>query len=890
MNLIKRLRGRLNVDRDLAEELRAHVDARVDELVDAGATREEARQQARRELGNPTVLAERGRDVWRFALVETTWQDLRYACRQLARAPAFATAAIVTLAIGIGANAAIFGLIDALVLRPLPVHDPQALVQLLRVRNGETGTSFTYPQVERLTEHRELFAGVSGFTSDRFQVGPSNAFEATNGAWVSGGFYTTLGLTPFAGRLLESDDDRRGAAPVAVVSYSYWTRRLSRRPDVIGRPLLVDGVPVTIVGISPPGFSGTTIGEPADITLPLGVLPQVQPERAEMIGPGGRWLQVLARPVNGLTAEQVRARLAAVWTDVVTSAFMPTTTAAIRRRMLDERLDIESGATGTSSVRAQYRTPLYLLLTMVGVVLLIACANVANLLLARAVARRREIAVRLAIGAGRARIVRQLLTESACLAALGTAAGIGVAAVVGPLLVGLISTGGQDVVLNLSPDGRVLAFTIAIAAATTLLFGLAPAFRGADASTNVSGALNAGAGRAPRARVGRVLVVVQVALSLLLLIGGGLFVRTLENLRTLDPGFRSEGVLLVRVDATRAGHDRAALRRFNESIVAETERIPGVRSASLSLVPPLLGGGISLDISVDGEPIEGSNGTESDVHIVAPHYFATLGTPVLRGREFTPDDNESAPPVVIVNEAFAKRYMGPGDPLMRRVSVIGFGPLSSKNAQVVGVVKNAVYEHLRDAPPPTVYAPYAQLGDFDVTMEVYAPGMLAPVAAAIRRQVQPKLPPFVPLQMRTMQEQIEGGLVRERVMAVLGTTFGLLALLLAAVGLYGILSYAVARRTNEIGIRIALGATRPEVLSVVLRDAVWMLAIGVALGLPTAWMVSRVAGSLLFGLSPNDPATVAGALTVLLSVGLAASLFPASRASRVDPVVALRQE
>jgi putative ABC transport system permease protein len=891
MNLFDRLRGRWNVDRDLAEELGAHLEARIDELVEVGMTREEARRQARRELGNTAVLAERGRDVWRFAMIEDAWQDLRYAWRQLRCAPAFATAAILTLALGIGANAAIFGVIEALVLRPLPVHDPEQLVQLLRVRNGQTSENFTYPQVQELADHRELFGSLCGFSSDTLHVGPRAALEATRAAWVSGGFYSTLGLAPLAGRLLEPGDDRLGAVPAAVISDSYWRRRLGQRADVIGQVLLVEGIPVIVVGISPPGFSGTTVGDAADLTLPLGVLPQVQPERAEMIGPGGRWLQILTRPASGLSSDQLRARLPAIWTTLVTASFTPRTTPEARQRALAETLDVRSGATGTSGVRAYYRRPLYLLMTMVGVVLLIACANVANLLLARAVVRRREMAVRLAIGAARARIVRQLLTESACLMALGTAAGAGIAAVAGPALVLLISGADRSVTLNLAPDARVLAFTIAISGAATLLFGLAPAFRGSRTSANLADALNASSLRAPRGRVGQGLVMAQVALSLLLLVGAGLFVRTLENLRTLDPGFRADGVLLVQVDATRAGYDRAGLRRFNQSIVALAEGLPGVRSASLSLVPPLLGGGISLTILVDGERIHGVDGSsETEVNIVAPRYFETLGTPVLRGREFTPDDNDSAARVVVVNEAFARRHLGPGNPLGRRVSVMGFGPLSSSNAQVVGVVTDAVYERLRDAPPPTVYAPYAQLGDRNVTVEVYAPGALATVAAALRREVQPKLPATAPLRIRTMNDQIEGDLGRERVLALLGTAFGVLALALAAVGVYGVLAYRVARRTNEIGIRIALGAQRAHVLASVLRDAVGMLTIGVALGLPMVWMTSRVTASFLFGLSPYDPATVAGAAAVLFCVGLAASLFPARRASHVDPVIALRRE
>src|SRR4051812_10094005 len=369
MNLFHRLRGRRHVDEDVNEELRAHLEARVDELVEAGMADEQARRQARRELGNPALLAERSRDVWRFAIAENAWQDLVYAWRQLRRAPAFATAAIVTLALGIGANATIFGLIEAVVLRPLPVRDPDELVQLLRVRNGETSDHFTYPRVQELAEHRELFTGLCGFSSDTLHIGPPSDLEPTRGAWVSGECYTMLGVAPFAGRLLEPADDRVGAVPVAVITYRYWTGRLAQRAEVVGQPLLIEGVPVTVVGISPPGFSGTMVGEPADITLPLGVLPQLQPERAEMIGPGGRWLQILTRPVSGLSMEQLRARLPAIWTNLVTATFTQRTAPKARRRALAETLDVGSGATGTSEVRGHYRTPLYVLMTMVGVVL-----------------------------------------------------------------------------------------------------------------------------------------------------------------------------------------------------------------------------------------------------------------------------------------------------------------------------------------------------------------------------------------------------------------------------------------------------------------------------------------------------------------------------------------
>jgi putative ABC transport system permease protein len=875
-------------ERELDDELRAFLETAVEEKVRAGLGREEATRAARMELGSVTAVKDRVRDVGWESVLDNVGQDLRHAIRSLRKSPGFAAVAIVTLALGIGANTGIFALIEVLLLRSLPVRDPQELIVLLRVQGSQSGGAFSYPQVRHLADQDEIFRGLCGFSGDTFHVGPPEALEPVGGAWVSGGYYRTLGLVPVAGRLLGPDDDRPGASPSAVITDNYWTRKFGRDPAAIGRPLLIEGVPVPIVGVSPPGFIGAIVGEAADVTVALSVLPHLQPERPFMLGPGARWLKVLARPREGLSHDELKARLAVVWAQGLSATVSTSLPPDARARALSSTLDLRAGATGSSNLRSQFRQPLLVLMVVVGLVLVIACVNVANLLLARATARQREMAVRLALGASRRRIVRQLLTESALLAVAGTGLGIVVAYFGSRVLVNLISSGqgvptaSEAIVLDLAPNWNVLAFTTLLTVSTTLFFGLAPAFRATVVEPNA--AMNASSNRVvgSRGRVALVLVTAQVSISLLLLIGAGLFVHTLWNLRTLDRGFRHEGVLLVDLDARRAGYDGPRLQAFNREVLAMAERLPGVTAASLSSVTPLMGGGMIMPIAVNGQPA----GTE-ELHFnqVAPRYFETLGTPFVLGHDFTIRDDATAPGVAIVNEAFVRQYMPTGSPLGQRVSVVG----SRDERQVVGVVKDAVYESLRQAPPPTVYVPYVQSNGGAVALEVFAAGSVAQVASAIRAEVQPKLA-GKPMKMRTLTARLETSLVQERLMAALASAFGLLALVLASVGLYGVLAYTVVRRTNEIGIRIALGAARSQVLALVLSSAIRMIVLGIAFGLSAAWAASRVVSSMLFGLTANDPTTIAGALIVLLATGLLAAYLPARRATRIEPLAALRCE
>jgi putative ABC transport system permease protein len=549
--------------------------------------------------------------------------------------------------------------------------------------------------------------------------------------------------------------------------------------------------------------------------------------------------------------------------------------------------DLTAGGAGYTDLRRQFQRPLLVLMAVVTLLLLIACANVANLLLARAAARSREIAVRLAIGAGRARIVRQLLTEGLLLSIMGAAAGVLLAWAGSHMLVDLLSSGlTPGVALDVKPDRLVLAFTGAVACATGILFGMAPAFRGTAAGP--AAALREKIAIS-RSRLGPMLVAGQISLALLLLIGGGLFVQTLKNLHRVDAGFRGDGVLVVNADGAREGYRGTGAAAFYEGLLQQLERLPGVKSASYSLITPLAGGGISFGVSVNGRPVSAQ---ETYFNSVSRRYFETMGTPVALGREFTERDTADAPRVAIVNQAFARRYMPAESPLGQSLTVRSYPrPLEF---EVVGVVKDAIYESLRAAAPPTVYCPVIQREGmrntgFGVVFEAHVAGSPAQTAEVLRSTIQPTLPGSA-VEVHALSEQIERALVQERMMATLATAFGILGLVLAAVGLYGLLGYTVARRTNEIGIRMALGAMRQEVLWMVIRHALVLLGIGVACGIPAAWAASRLVSSMLFGLTATDPLTIGAAIAVLCATSLLAGLAPAWRASRVDPMVALRHE
>ena len=858
-------------ERDLERELRSHLEAESDE-------RQGDVHAARRALGNLAQVKEDVREAWGWTWLERLVLDLRYALRTMRHSPGFTATAVLSLALGIGANTAIFSLIDALMLRWLPVRDPQELVQLTAaVRNQPPSASLSYPVIRELAAQHDIFSGVFGFASAIFYSGPPNATERTTGAWVTGEFYETLGLTPVAGRLLTREDDDPGAPPAAVITEGYWERKFGRDPGVIGQTMLLENVPVTIVGVSPPGFNGTTIGWIADVSLPVGVAPQLLPDGASRLTNTARWLRVIARPKSGVSRAQAQARLSVAWPRILEAAIPSGQPYA--RQMAGSQIEVAPGGTGWTYIRTQFQKPLLVLMALVGVVLLIACANVANLLLSRAASRQREIAVRLAIGAGRGRVIRQLLTESSLLAFFGAAIG-SVLALYGSRFLANMFISGQaaETSLDLTPDLRVLGFTIAVAIGTAFLFGLAPAMRAT--ASGPGPALNNAVGANFRGRLARILVIAQVSLSLLLIAGAGLFLRTLQNLRNLDAVFRHEGVLLIELDTRRAGYQGERLTAFLQDSVQQIERLPGVQSVSLSITTPL-NGGVSYSVSFPGESPH-----ETLANTVSPHYFDTLRTPILLGRDFKDTDNQSAPRVAIVNQTFVTRYFPDGHALGRHMTVMSNPPVDH---EIVGVVKDVLTESLRERMQPTIYMPYLQRGGRAAWMEVLAAGSLTDVSSAVRGMLQPKLP-GAPIRFRTLTEQVASSLVRERLMATLAGAFGALALILAGVGLYGLLAYNVAGRTREIGIRMALGARQARVLRTVLAGAVRLVAAGIVLGLPIAWFASRWVESMLFGLTPTDPATVSGAVLMLVSAALLAAYLPARRASRVDPMTALRHE
>jgi predicted permease len=889
--VLRRLLGafrRTHGDTVLAEEIRAHLDLLAEDFIRRGMTLDEARAAARREFGGVDQIKEQYRDQRGWTFLDALARDVRYAFRTFAKNRSFAAVAILTFAIGIGANTAIFTLVDSLVLRWLPVREPRQLVQLKTLRRElPPGESFSHPLTQALSaETGAVFSGLFGSSTTSFTIGPPETLTRVRGAWVTGPYYQTLGVTAIRGRLLTPADDQRGAAPAAVITEAYWDRAFARDPGIASRTMLIEGVSVPIVGVSAGSFGGVDVGDVADVTLAIAAMPLIVPEQATVPDDSSTtWLHVLARPRDDLTRAQITAALTVIWPRVTAAVVLPGD--VYTQRLTGTSLILIDGGTGWTFLRDQFTDPLIVLMVLVGLVHLIACTNVANLLLARAAARRREMAIRLAIGAGRARLVRQMLVESVLLSLAGAIAGAGLARIAEQSLLDLLSEGRRTpIILDLSPHWHVLAFTIGGALLTGVVFGLAPALRAA--TSDPSSALTTGV-RAVRGRhrLASGLVVAEVALSLLMIVGAGLFVQTLRNLRQLDAGIRRDGVLLAGLDATRSA-DGPRLAEIYEESMREAARLPGVATTSLSLITPLAGGGINQPVRLNGQPL----GNPSPYfNAVGPQYFATLGTRLIEGRDFAASDAANAPGVAIVNQAFVRRYLAGKPPLAQRLAI----RMLKNDAAIVGVVQDAVYERLRETPPPTVYVPFAQalggspLGRGGVTLVVGASGGIAATAGSLQRILQRSFP-AAPIRVRTLSSQIERALIRERLMATLAGSLGIVALALAAIGLFGLLAYTVASRTNEIGVRMALGAARGQVLWLVLGDAIRLVAVGTMLGIPAAWATSRLISSMLFGLKATDPVTLAGASSLLLLTGLLAAFLPALRASRVEPIVALRHD
>ena len=829
--------------------------------------------------------------------------DLRFTLRTFRKSPVFVGVAILSLALGIGANTAIFTLVDQILLRLLPVKDPQQLV-LLWGRGPHYGSNngrykLSYPMYEDFSSHNQVFSGMFCRWETALSVSEGGRTERVDGELVSGTYFQVLGVAAALGRVFTPDDNKvPGGHPIAVISYRYWQNRFGGSRSVIGKKLLVDGYPITIVGVSQAGFDGTDIGSSPQIRIPVMMEAQLSPQFAtfySLKNRRGRWVNVFGRLKPGITRTQAKAALQPFFHQMLEMEVQEKEFARAapesKKRFLTMWIDLLPASKGDSELRRQFASPLLVLTALVGLVLLIACANVANLQIARATARQKEVAVRLALGASRSRIASQLLVESLTLALAGGAGGLALAVWMDRALLNFLPAGDAPLTISTTPDWRILAFTLAISLLTGIIFGLAPAVQ--STRPDLAGTLKDQVGSiAGGTSVGlrKALVAAQVALSLLLLIGAGLFIRSLGNLKGLDPGFRTANLIGFAVDPPMNGYEPERSLDFYRRLRDGLDALPGVTSSSLAIMPVLAGDEWDQSMAVEGYRHKPSEAPDSHMQFISPDYFKTMDIPILLGRDFRMTDGRGAPKVCIVNAKFARRFFKDGMALGKHIGM-GGDPGTKLDIEIVGVAQDTKYESMRDEVPLEVYRPYNQM-EFVLGMYVYVRTARRPEQAftGVRRLVNtldPSLPIF---QMKTLETQMEESLITERLVATLSSGFGILATLLAAIGIYGVMAYIVAQRTREIGVRIALGASSRDVIMLVIRDVILLTGLGIAIGLPAAWALTRMVRSQLYGIHPNDAMTIAAAALGIAFIALLAGYVPAKRATRVDPMRALRWE
>ncbi|MGA8027544.1 MAG: ABC transporter permease [Bryobacteraceae bacterium] len=843
--------------------------------------------------------------------MSTIWNDIRYAIRGFRRTPLITAIAVLSLAFGIGANTAVFSLLDQVLLRMLPVKHPEQLVLLTKVGSNYGSSSgqnsMSYPMYRDFRDNNKTFSGMFCRFSIAASLGYGNRTERVPAELVSGTYFQVLGVGAALGRTLTPDDDRLpGGHPIVMLSYSFWRNRFASDPSIIGKTLIVNGRDMTVVGVAEPGFDGVELGHAPKIFVPIMMKAQMTPLWDALKDRRWSWVEAYGRLKPGVSAKQAKASLAPFMhqmleLEVKEPAFRNASPYE-RREFLKSSIDVLPGSRGRSYLRDRLTTPLWLLFGITGAVLLLACANIANLLLARATARKREFAVRLAIGAGRARIVRQLLVESLLLSGFGAAAGLVLAFWADRfLLAAYLGADSGGIALSAIPDFRILGFTFGMMLTTALIFGLVPALQSSRA--DVAPTLKDQAGSVlGGGRVGlrKVLVTAQITLSLLLLIGAGLFLRTLTNLRNLGPGFSAERLVGFNLDPSLDGYTLERTKIFYQRIADEIGSIPGVRSVGLASLRILDDNDWDSSVTVEGYTPKPGEDPEPYMNAISPNYFATLGVPILAGRDFTikdttdvrhgPDPDDWSPTTIMINEAFAKKYFAGRNPVGLH---IGFGsdPGIKTDMQVIGVVKDIKYTNLRDEIPVQAFVPY--LADRHVgAMTVYIRTAVDPkqLMSVVRRKIQ-QLDPNIPVYgMRTINEEIDLSLRNERLIASLSSVFGFLATLLALIGLYGVMAYTVSRRTREIGIRMALGALRGNVVWMVMKEVLLLVAAGVLVGLPAAVALTTLVRSQLYGLAPHDPATLSVSTVAMIAVASLAGFIPALRASRIDPTLALRYE
>ncbi|HLY19237.1 MAG TPA: ABC transporter permease [Bryobacteraceae bacterium] len=830
-------------------------------------------------------------------------QEIRHALRGFRKNPVLAGAALISLALGIGANTAIFSLTDQVLLRSLPVRNPDRLVLFSAMgrksgfveTNYDDNYAFSYPMYCDFRDRAPAVAGVLARFPLRLSMSAGDRTELVQGELVSGTYFSVLGAHTVLGRPLTPEDDRLGSPnDVAVLAYNLWKTRFALDPSVLNQTIRLNGRAMTIVGVAQAGFKGAGAGESADVFVPITMQRRMTQMFDGLAQRRGYWLNIFARLKPGVSRQQAESALNVFWHPILEEEARNTPSASqkYRQEFAARQLKLMPGGIGISGVRDQASGPLMVLMCMAGLLLLIACANIANLLIARAAGRRKEIAIRLAIGAGRGRLLRQLLTEGITLSLGGGLLGVLTAYWTGDLLLGFLPSDPSMRGLTAQPDVRVLMFALALSIITGIIFGLAPVWETLRA--DVAGTLKeqaAGAmGSAAHVRFRKVLVIAQIGLSLVLLIGAGLFARSLFNLKQIDPGFRANHLLTFAVQPSLNGYDQARTLALYDRLRDEIAALPQVRGVAMAEIALLSGNVDMMGISIPGyEPKEGERQSVRE-NFVGPGYLSAMGIPLLTGREITRQDGPNAPRVAVVNEQFARKYYGGESPLGRRFHLMR-AAADDPGFEIIGVVKDGKHADLREQPQPFVYYAYAQHESI-MRMNFYVRTARDPttLAGALRdevRRADPNLPVF---DMKTMDQQINEDVSNERLVAVLSTFFGMLATLLAAVGLYGVMAYAVARRTREIGLRMALGAARSEVLRMVMREVGLLAALGVSVALPAAYAISRLVQTQLYNMRGSSPAIFAAASLAIVAVAAAAGLIPAVRATRIDPMMALRNE
>jgi predicted permease len=909
MNWLKQLFSRRHLYNDLSAEMQQHLDEKIEELIAEGMPRKEATTAARRAFGNVTLIENDSREVWRWPSIESFFADIRFAMRTFLKNPGFTAVAILTLALGIGANTAIFTLLDAVLLSKLPVSNPQELVLFSddpregNLTGAESGHwyVFSYPDYLQFRERDESFQDMCAFQAGRNRVRvrvadtkAAPSIESARGKLVSGNYFQLLGVRAAVGRTLTADDDRAEASPVTVLSYGYWKRRFHNDSSLVGKVLEVNDVPVTVVGVAAPEFFGETSTSIPDFWLPLRLQPQVMQQSSFLDDPSTHWLNIIGRLKAGVNLNQAQTIVTVQLRQMLASRAGSKLSPDFQKDIDRSYIQLTPGDVGISALRLQYSEPLHILMAVVVLILLIACANVANLLLSRAAAREKEISMRLALGARRSRLTRQLLTESVLLALLGGVLGIFFAQWGARIL--LFRVAGNGTPLNASPNAIVLSFTAAASILAGIFFGIFPALRAgrADLNSVMKGSAPAPTVAGLRLGLANSLVIFQIAASLVLIVSAGLFLRTLKNLMAQELGFEQGQVLIVGMDPRAAGYTPDQMNSLNRLLIERLDAVPGVRSVSYEHTSPLSGSESSGPISVAGMPPRPHEDMGLHRNAVGPHYFETMGILILLGRGIEPRDSEGTSRVAVVNQAMVKKFLSGVNPIGRKFSE-GWPDFDPKNAfEIVGVSADSRFYSLRAEVPPMAFISAAQLTGSDYVfgrdIDIRASGDPRAVETEVRRVIQEAAPGLPITGVRPLREQVSGQLEQDRTIAGLSSTFGGLALLLACLGLYGTISYRVSRRTGEIGIRMALGAQRGNVLWMVMRECLFLVTTGLCVGLPLVLATTRLIAHQLFKLSPMDPLTIALAAFFLTAVSATAGFVAARRVQRVDPIIALRYE